>query len=151
MQRNITYQDLSKLAGLFFILLVYEVLSSIYLLLPPLLGLFFLLFMYTIEKNRLDLFVFVLGYLLVFETDREFLLFSTLFFFALAYRLVVLRLRHIISCNKCLDYLSVAIAYIGFWLFTIILNQIAWMDLPSFDWRVLYYIVVEILVVALFL
>ncbi len=147
MQRSLTYQDIGKLVALFALLLFYEVLSSIYLYLPPLLGLAFLLFVYAIEHDRLEYLVFTLAYLLVFETDREFLLFSTLFFFTIAYRIGLLKLRQIVSCDKCLDYMSIALAYLGFWFFSIILNQIIWIDLPQFDWTIFYYIFIECLVV----
>jgi len=147
MQRSLSYQNYSKLVFYFVLLLIYEVLSSIYLFLPPLLGLSFLLFVYAVEKDRLDLLIFTLGYLLVFETDREFVLFSTLFFFIIAYHVALSRLRQLIDCKKCLDYLSIALAYFGFWFFSIIFNQIIWIDLPQFDWTIFYYIAVECLMV----
>ena len=147
MQRSLTYQEISKLVLIFMLLLVYEVLSSIYLWLPPLLGLAFLLFVYAVEKMRLELLILTLAYLLVFEADREFLLFSTLFFFTIAYRLGLLKLRLIVSCEKCLKYISIALAYLGFWLFSFIVNQIIWIDLPEFDWHIFYYIAIEAFVV----
>lgn len=147
MQRSLSYQTLSKLVVYFVVLVLYEVLSSIYLFLPPLLGLAFLLFVYAVEKDRLEILVFTLAYLLVFETDREFVLFSTLFFFILAYHIGLSRLRQFIDCKKCLDYISIALAYFGFWFFSIIFNQIIWIDLPQFDWTILYYIALECIVV----
>lgn len=147
MQRSLSYQTLSKLVALFALLLVYEVLSTIYLFLPPLLGLAFLLFIYAVEEDRLDLLVFTLVYLLVFETDHEFVLFSTLFFFILSYHIVLSRLRQFIDNKKYLDYISIALAYLGFWVFSIIFNQIIWIDLPQFDWTIFYYIAIECVVV----
>lgn len=147
MQRSLSYQTFSKLVAYFILLVAYEVLSSIYLLMPPLLGLAFLLFIYSIEEDRLDLLVFTLAYLLVFETDHEFVLFSTLFFFIIAYHVGLSRLRQLVDCKKCLNYMSVALAYLGFWFFSLIFNQIIWIDLPQFDWTILYYIAVECVVV----
>ena len=147
MQRSLSYQTFSKLVAYLVILLIYEVLSSIYLFMPPLLGLAFLLFVYAVEEDRLDLLVFTLAYLLVFETDREFVLFSTLFFFILAYHIGLTKLRQFIDCKKCLDYISIALAYLGFWFFSFIFNQVIWIDLPQFDWTIFYYIAIECLVV----
>lgn len=150
MQRSLTYHDISKLVALFLLLVVYEVLSTIYLFLPPLLGLAFLLFIYAVEHDRLEYLVFTIAYLFVFETDREFLLFSTLFYFTIAYKFGVMRLRLIVSCHKCMDYLSIILAYLGFWFFSIILNQVIWIELPQFDWKIFYYIFIESVLVTLF-
>ena len=148
MQRNITYQDIVKLLGGLVFFLLYEVLSSIYLFLPPLLGLAFLLFVYAIENGKLHLVLFTAIYLLVFETDKEFLLFSSLVFFILAYKIGLLKLRQVIQCKKCLDYISIAMVYFGFWLFTLILNQMLWINQNPFDLTIVYYIVIEALIVV---
>ncbi len=149
MQRSFSHHNTGTLVLLFVLLVVYEVLSTIYLFLPPLLGLAFLLFIYAVEHDRLDYLLFTIAYLFVFETDREFLLFSSLFYFSIAYRIGVERLRLIVSCHKCMDYLSIALAYLGFWFFSIILNQIIWLDLPQFDWKIFYYIFIESVLVTL--
>lgn len=148
MQRNITYQDIVKLFGGLILLLMYEMLSSIYPFLPPLFGLAFLVFIHAIEKGRLYLLFFTVIYLLVFETDKEFLLFSSLVYFVLAYKIGILKLRLVIQCQKCMDYVAIVLAYLGFWVFTLILNQMLWIESDPFDWTILYYIAVESLIVV---
>ena len=149
MQRSLSHYNTGKLILFFALLVVYEVLSTIYLFLPPLLGLAFLLFIYAVEEQKLEYLLFTMAYLFVFETDREFLLFSSLFYFTIAYRLGVERLRLIVSCQKCMDYIAIALAYLGFWFFSMILNQIIWIELPQFDWKIFYYIFIESVLVTL--
>ena len=147
MQRNITYQATIKIFFLFLLLVVYESLTNVYLWLPPLFGLAFLVFVYAVEKGDLYVLILTVLYLLAFEANKEFTLFSSLFFFIILYKMGLQKLRLVVSCEKCLDYISIAFAYIGFWLFTVVVNQLSLQPLMSFDWAILYYILIETIVV----
>jgi hypothetical protein len=148
MQRSITYQN--ALAGFAYLLLflVYEGLTSIYLLLPPLLGVLFFHFMRSMERQSLGYLALVIVMLLIFETDKGYLLFSTLVYFAFLYRFVIPKLEQAIHCRWCLKLFYVVLAYLGFWLFTLLLHQIFWLPLPSIDWHIIYYIAVEFFLVS---
>ncbi|KIM10581.1 MAG: hypothetical protein KU37_09800 [Sulfuricurvum sp. PC08-66] len=149
MQRNITYQEALKYFAYFLALLFYETLTKIYVWLPPLLGLAFLVFVYAIENNKLYLLLYTVGYLVVFEADNGYILLSSVLFFVLLYYLGLMRLRQIISCEKCLDYMSVALAYGGFYLFSFVIHPLGDFETPSMDGWVMYYILIEIAVLFL--
>jgi hypothetical protein len=148
MQRSITYQN--ALAGSAFLLLfiVYESVTSIYLLLPPLLGVLFFQFMRSMERQRLGYLFLIIVMLLIYETDKGYLPFSTLVYFTFLYHFVIPKLEQIIQCRWCLKLFYVVLAYLGFWIFTLLLHQMFWLPLPSIDWHIIYYIVIEFVLVS---
>lgn len=149
MQRSLSYQN--ALAGVAYLLLflVYEGVTSIYLLLPPLLGLLFFHFMRSIEHQSLGYLFLVIVMLLIYETEKGYLLFSTLVYFAFLYRFVVPKLEQTVHCAWCLKLIYTVLAYAGFWLFAVLLHQMLWLPLPSIDWHIVYYIVIEFFLVSL--
>lgn len=147
MQRSFTYQKI--LTG--FLLVVcfglYQSLSSIYLLFPPMLGVLFFYFVDALEKEDLPKLLLVLVLLLVFEAEKDFLLFSSLVYFTFIYRFVMPSLRIMISCQVCLKILMLVIAYIGYVLFSYVLAQVLWVEVPSIDWHIFYYMFIEFFLV----
>lgn len=149
MQRSLARQNALELFALGAIYLVYVSLSSIYLLLPPLFGLLFFMFMRALDRhNSLQLLVIVFM-LLMFESDKGYLLFSSLIYFLLLYRFVVPAMQQYIQCETCLKFLYIFISYIGFYFYTYLLAQIFWLDVPSMDWHVIYYILIEFVLVSI--
>ncbi len=148
MQRSFTYKKV--LTGLLLTLLfaLYQSLSSIYLLFPPLLGVLFFYFVRALEKEDLPRLVLVLLLLLVFEAEKDFLLFSSLVYFTFVYRFVIPRLRIMISCQICLKLIYLLLAYPGYVLFSYVLSQVLWVETPSVDWHILYYMFLEFFVVV---
>ena len=59
------------------------------------------------------------------------------------------KLQQMIECKRCMLFIYVFVAYVGFWAFTLLLQQVLWMELPTLDWHVLWYIVFEFFVVTL--
>ena len=147
MQRSFAYKK--TLTGFLLVIgfIVYQSLSSIYLLLPPMLGVLFFYFMYALEREDLSKLLLVIVLLLVFEAEKDFLLFSSLVYFTFLYRFVIPRLRVMISCAACLKVILIVLAYLGYVFFSYILNQVLWVELPSMDWHILYYMIVELLLV----
>lgn len=149
MQRSLTRQSALELIVLGAVYLVYVSLSSIYLLLPPLFGVLFYMFMRAIERdNNLQLIVIVFM-LLVYESDKGYLLFSSLIYFIVIYRFIVPLLQQYIQCVNCLKFLYIVFSYIGFYFYTYLLAQVFWLDSPSLDWHVVYYIVIEFIIVSI--
>jgi len=147
MQRSFTYQKILKGLGIAIVFGLYQSLSSIYLLLPPLFGVLFFYFIHALKKENLPALVLIIGLLLIFEAEKDFLLFSSLVYFTFVYRFVIPRLRMMISCKVCLKVLLMVLAYLGFILYSIILNQVLWVEVPSFDWHIFYYMFIEFFLV----
>lgn len=149
MQRNSTYQ--TTLLGLAYLVAyaVYVGLSSIYLLLPPLFGLLFVHFIHALDKELFPKLMLVSAMLVLYEIDKGHLMVSSLVFFALIYHFVVPKFRQYIDCAWCLNLLYVLTAYIGFWLFSLLVSKIFWMSAPAIDWHVIVYILIEFFLVSL--
>jgi len=147
MQRSFTYKKILTGALLVFIFVLYQSFSSIYLLLPPMLGVLFFYFIQALEKEDLPKLLLVILLLLVFEAEKDFLLFSSLVYFTFIYRFVIPRLRIMISCSICLKVLLLFIAYIGYIAFSYVLSQVLWVEVPSIDWHIFYYMLIEFFLV----
>ena len=147
MQRSFTYKKI--LTGFLLVMSfgLYQSLSSIYLLFPPMLGVLFFYFIHALEKEDLPKLLLVISLLLVFEAEKDFLLFSSLVYFTFIYRFVMPRLRIMISCEVCLKALMIAIAYLGYVLFSYVLAQVLWVEVPSIDWHIFYYMFIEFFLV----
>lgn len=149
MQRSFTYKKTFIGLIYFTAFALYMSLSSIYLLLPPLFGILFFYYIYAVEHNRTDLIVLIAFFLLLFEAEKGFTLFSTIIYFFIIYELFIPKLHQYVHCVPCRNAIYVILAYIGYWLFAIVIHEIFWMPLPSVDWHIIYYIVIEFLIMSL--
>jgi len=147
MQRSFTYQKILKGLGIAIVFGLYQSLSSIYLLLPPLFGVLFFYFVHSLKKENLPALVLIIILLLIFEAEKDFLLFSSLVYFTFVYRFVIPRLKIMISCKICLKAILMLLAYPGFIVYSIILNQVLWVELPTLDWHIFYYMFLEFFMV----
>ena len=149
MQRSITHQK--PIIAVFYTVLfmVYMALSSIYLFLPPMFGVLFILFSRAVEE-KYTLNIFLLLFCLVsFEAEKGYVLFSSVIFFILLYRFVIPKLNQNFSCKACIVFMSVLLAYIGFYIFNLLLANIFLFPFPSMTYYVVYYIVIEYLIACL--
>jgi hypothetical protein len=151
MQRSITYQEIIKLFFIFFIFIIYESLTSIYFYLPPLFGIVFLLFIELLERDNKLLIIPLVGYLLVYEADKGYLFFSAILFFILSYQLIVVKIKKVIGCEKCLIPLFVLYAYIGFQLFSILISVLVDRTPPELSFVLVYYGLIEIFLMMVLL
>ena len=149
MQRNSAYQNGLLGAAYLIAYTGYVGLSSIYLFLPPLFGLLFVHFIHALDRERFGYLMLVSAMLVLYEIEKGHLILSSLVFFALLYHFVVPKLRQFIDCKWCLRLIYVLSAYIGFWLFSLLISKIFWMSAPAIDWHVLIYIAVEFLLVVM--
>ncbi|MDA3946182.1 MAG: hypothetical protein PF439_05840 [Helicobacteraceae bacterium] len=134
---------------LFIIYLIYESLSNIYLSLPPLFGVLFFYFIRSLDKQDISLLLLVVALLLVYEADKGYLFLSSLVYFSFVYKFVLPRLEQSIECKRCLHFIYILLAYIGFWLFSLLLQQVLWFEFSTIDWHVVWYIFFEFLLVGL--
>jgi len=149
MQRSLTHQISINPIIILPLFLIYESLSSIYLLMPPLLGVIFYLFINAKESESIKLLFIVTVMLLIFEAEKGYLFLSTLLYFALIYQFFIPYLKQNIVCKSCLKLVFILFAYIGYYLFILLLSQIFIFEAPSIDLHVLYYIFIEFLIVSL--
>ena len=149
MQRSITHKNnLDKyLYVLFFV--IYQSLSSIYIFLPPLLGVLFYIFAIALkEKNTLNISLIIFC-ILIFEVDKGYKMFSAILFFLIVYRFILPSIIKNFSCYSCIRSSYTILAYIGFFLFNLILSYIFMNDMPSFNYYIIYYIIIEFLIVSI--
>ncbi len=134
---------------LFMVYLVYESLSNIYLFLPPLFAVLFFYYIRSVDKQDIGMLLLVVALLLVYEADKGYLFLSSLVYFSFLYKFVLPKIEQLIQCNRCLDFINVVLAYLGFWLFSLLLQQIFWLELSTIDWHVIWYIFFEFLLLGL--
>lgn len=144
MQRSLTNKKILTAIGIVAAFVLYQSLSSVYLLLPPLLGVLFFYFVRALENEDLHSLILIIILLLVFEAEKDFLLFSSLVYFTFIYRFVIPRLRVLINCWFCLKVIFLFLAYPGFIVFSYILNQVLWVEVPRVDWHMIYYMFAEL-------
>lgn len=149
MQRSLI--DQKTFLGLIYLtaFAMYISISSIYLLLPPLLGVLFYYYIDAAERKQMSMIIMIVFMLLFFEAEKGFALFSTIIYFFIIYRLVIPRLHQYVYCRWCRNFIYMLIAYFGYWLFSLLIAQVFWMPLPTFDWHIFYYIVIEFLIVGM--
>ncbi|QFR49277.1 hypothetical protein FJR48_05860 [Sulfurimonas lithotrophica] len=148
MQRSISHKK--SLAPFIYVVLfvLYEGLSSIYLFLPPLLGVLFFLFIQAFRKEDLLAIILVVFSILVFESEKGYLLFTTVIYFALTLKLILPKIEQNFNCKVCVNISIVLLAYIGFYFFTSVLSSIFLLPMPAINYYVIYYIVIEFLIVS---
>lgn len=149
MQRSIFDQRPITILTYTILFIVYESLSSIYLFLPPLFAFLFFMFMRTLN-NKDSLGVALISfYLIIFEANQGYILFSTIIYFTLLYKLVIPKLEINFSCKSCIRFASVLFVYLGYYLFITLIAEIFLLQPPSISFYIIFYILVEFLIVSL--
>lgn len=149
MQRSISNQN--SLAPFIYVILfiAYESLSSIYLFLPPLFAVLFVLFVDALKKED-SVIIFLTAFcLVVYESQMGFPLFSSIIYFGLIYKFVIPKLKKNFGCASCIKASHVLLAYIGFYLFLSLLSNIFMLPMPSINYYIIYYIVIEFFIVSI--
>jgi len=148
MQRSITHKN--SVASFIYValFLVYSALSGVYLFLPPLLSVLFLYFTRSLKnEDSVGLFLISLC-LVIFESQNNFMLFSTIIYFLIIYRYVLPKLYMNFSCLSCIKISTVLLAYLGFFVFNSLLSYIFLLPEPSINYYIVYYIVIEFFIVS---
>jgi hypothetical protein len=149
MQRSILNKKFITLASYVIIFIIYESLSNIYLFLPPLFAVLFVLFARKIKQDD-ALFVFAISFcLLVYEADKGFVAFSSIIYFAFIYRFILPKIVKNFGCEPCIRISHVLLAYIGFFLFSLLLAKIFETPAPVLSYYIIYYIVIEFFLVSM--
>ncbi len=149
MQRSLTHQKPLTLFAYIFFFIIYESLSSIYLFLPPLLAVLFVLFAKALKSGNTISVLLVSLCLVVFEAENGYLLFSSIIYFSLVYKLLLPKLNKNFSCKSCINISYVLLAYLGYYLFCTVLANIFLLPMPSISFYIIYYIVIEFFIVSI--
>ncbi len=78
-----------------------------------------------------------------------FALFSSIIYFAIVYKFVIPKLKKIFGCLSCLKIAYVILAYLGFFIFLYFLSHIFLLPTPSFNYYIVYYMIIEFFIVSL--
>ena len=149
MQRSITHQN--SLAPYIYVIVfvAYESLSSIYLFLPPLFAVLFVLFVHALKREDTIAVSLIAFCIIIYESQMGFQLFSSIIYFALIYKFVIPRLKKNFGCASCIKIAYVLLAYLGFYLFLSLLSTVFLLPMPSINYYIIYYIIIEFLIVSI--
>jgi hypothetical protein len=148
MQRSFSYQNVISRLFLVALFIGYISLSSIYLLMPPLLAILFFAYHNALSKHDLFTLITIIAMMLVFEAEKGFWFGSTILFFTVLSRFLLPKIEQMIRCKICMAAIFVGLAYPVYWAFIWFFNQLMLLSVPSLDWHILLYMIVEFLVIA---
>ncbi len=149
MQRSISHQK--PIVPFFYIILfvLYDSLGTVYPFLPPLLAVLYVLFSRAMDKNEpMSLFLIVLC-LVIFEANYGYIFLSSVIYFYILYKFIMPKIVQSFSCTVCVRIVTVLLVYFGFFLFLTLLSKIFLLPQPSMNYYIIYYIVIEFLLVSL--
>ncbi|MCD6258764.1 MAG: hypothetical protein J7J31_04075 [Helicobacteraceae bacterium] len=149
MQRSIINQKplATFLYVAFFIL--YIGLSSIHLFLPPLFAVLYVLFSRALKKEDTFAVLLVSLCLIIFEAEKDYLLFSSIIYFVLIYKLVIPKFSKNFNCRWCINLATIITVYIGYFLFLSLLSNIFLLPIPDMSYFLIYYIIIEFFIVSI--
>jgi hypothetical protein len=76
-------------------------------------------------------------------------LFSSIIYLGLIYKFVIPRLKKNFGCASCIKASYVLLSYVGFYLFLSILSNIFLLPMPSVNYYIIYYMVIEFFIVSI--
>jgi len=131
-------------------LVLFESITSLFTFVSPLMGVVFLYLVTNIkDKEKLNINIVLLLYLLYVEVDRGFIVFSSLMVFIIFYEFVYNDLVSSIGCKKCLKAVIIVIFYFMFYTINLIISLIFDLNLPVLDITYLVYMITDIVLVIL--
>lgn len=150
MQRSIPNKKSIKELFLYSLLyVIYESLSSIYVFLPPLFGVLFVLLIKYLDKDDTISALFISFCLIVFEADKGYVLFSSIIYLLFIYKLILPKIIQNVSCDSCIKAFYILSAYLGFYLANVIVGYIFLLQTPEISYYIVYYILIEFIIVSL--
>ncbi len=149
MQRSIINKN--PLTVFFYIVffIFYETVSSMHLFLPPMLAVLYFLFSRALKAEDTSFVVLISLCLVLFEAEKGYLIFSTIIYFTLVYKFIMPKLEQNFNCASCISFFSIILAYVGFFIYYLILANIFLLPLPDINYYAIYYIIIEFLIVSI--
>lgn len=152
MRRNSIDKNYLAIVYISLALVLYQVITSLYTFLPVFAGLFFCYILIALndEKQRVYVILAII-YLLIYDINKGFYIFSYMLFLIIFYNLFVVKIRDYLTCNSCILVIFVVSGYLGHYLTNSFVAYILNEDLPIFSNYYMYYILIDsILAVILF-
>lgn len=129
-------------------LVIYESLGTIYYFLPPLFGFFTAVLVVNKRSRYLPL---VLVYMLFYEADHRYLMFSSWMFLFVFFRFIVPLVEDYIISRGTIFFLTVLISYVGLYFFVSLIYFAFGVEALNFSWLFIYYIFIETILALVFL
>lgn len=147
MRRSSPDNQYIKISLFSLFLVFYQIMTSVYTLLPLFIGVFFtyIVVNYEDEKKRNYIYLTFL-YLCFYDLNKGFYLFSYVFLFFIFYNLFVEKIRNFFTCTNCIIALYVVIAYIGHFIINTFIAYILNSDGPVFLLDYFYYIAIDVII-----
>jgi len=149
MQRSLSHQKPLVPFVYLALFVLYNSLCTIYPILPPFFGVLYLLFSRALQKDDTGSIFLLAIALMVYEANFNFMFGSSIIYFYLLHHFFMPKITQTILCKSCIKFLYVALAYIGYFLFLSLIANIFMLNVPSFHYYIIYYIVIEFFIVSL--
>lgn len=128
-------------------LLLYQILSSLYIFMPLFVGVFFTYIVINFEDEKSKIYVYLaFAYLTIYDLNKGFYLFSSIVSFIFFYYIFVEKIRNFYSCRSCIVATYVVAAYLGHFALNMFIAYILNADGPTFSQWYFYYILLDILI-----
>jgi len=151
MQRSFPYQKTVNLLAWTAFFSVYISLSSIYLFLPPMLAVLYYAYYRSYIRQDLPFIIAIIAMLLVYEAEKGFWFGSSILCIGFISHYIMPRIEQVTRCENCIKAFFVSFAYILYWLFIWLFNHVFLLEIPSLDWHVILYMLIEYLLIVVFL
>jgi len=151
MRRNSTNSNHLKIFLLALLLVLMQIFSNLFQFFPTLVGVFFTYIIINI-KNEEKIFYVFFGflYLLYYELNKGFFLFSYFLLIIIFYNLFYQKIETSFKCKNCKLFIYICVAYIGYFFLNSFLAYILNLEFPSFTLVYLYYIAFDFIVAIIF-
>jgi hypothetical protein len=129
--------------------IIYESMTTLYFFFPPLLAVLYSMLSENIETEHYFSIFIILFMLLFFEVSNGYFFMSSLIYFLILHYIVVPKLHQYVECKACFKLLFSIVSYIGFYFFILLTAQIFLLDFPAIGIYILYFIVIEFILMSL--
>lgn len=145
LRRDSSHQNNITLIALFVLGVVYEAFISIYPIFSPFFGIIFL-YTFRVEesKNNLLKFLFYL-FIIIYEADKDFIIFSYFFFFFFSKRYIIFWLENYISSHIIKNIFFIIYSYLGYFLINFLFSFVFGTFSPNIGIEYLYFILTDII------
>ena len=151
MRRDRTHQTYLKFLFFAVLIVLGQVMSSLYAYIPSFVGLIFCyILLHFKDENKIFIIPFAFAYLTFYDSNRGFYLFSYVMLFLLFYDFAVYKIKNMTSCENCILAVYIFVAYMGHYLLNVFLAYLANKPFPYFSNQYFYYIAIDALLAIMF-
>ncbi len=143
MRRDSTYQNFIKASFFQFFLLIYNILSSMYLFLPPLFGVLFLYFTLLFNSKRYYSFISFIVVMIIFEVSKGFYPGILLVVYSFVYMFLLPNIVKIFDNFNFFELFYSPIIYICYFILNFSVMLLYNADVHIWSYMIFYYIFIE--------